>query len=397
MKKDEPFVFDGFEPANTTPVPDVLFDELLPYLNEAQLKVMLYIIRRTLGFKKTADAISLKQFRYGITTKDEKKLDSGCGLKNFTTISKALKSLEQMGCIESDKRETSQGDQDTTVYRIRFRGTAQNVVPTTVNVVGVLRKTDDRTTPSGVGVLRKTEPQETVRQETVRQRESIAPASLSAFAERKKTTGEHPAITPEMLADTAKREAITLPSKQKPAAAADGEAVVQPPQSQVNGTPDVAPPASVARGTAQAGAGAELPPMALTPKQIAKQNEKRAREIWAIIERELGTTFTQTQRKSDFNTKGMQNLIEDQISDEQLITALSKLDDFGVKNFNLKRFHEMMPGLLAARKHNGKPASRDEPESFVSKTLDKERNDRRIQEMIEKSHKIRAERSAQAI
>src|SRR6266568_294940 len=178
------FTFNGFEPANTTPVPDVLFDVLLPYLNEAQLKVMLYIIRRTLGFKKTSDAISLNQFRRGITTKDGKKLDDGCGLKNFTTISKALKELEQMNCIESDKRETDEGNNLTTVYRIRFRGTTPNVVGTTDNVVGVLRQTYDRTTSSGGRVLRQTEPQETVRQqtdsqETVRQERERIPAPES--------------------------------------------------------------------------------------------------------------------------------------------------------------------------------------------------------------------------
>ncbi len=189
------FTFNGFEPANTTPVPDVLFDVLLPYLNEAQLKVMLYIIRRTLGFKKTSDAISLNQFRRGITTKDGKKLDDGCGLKNFTTISKALKELEQMNCIESDKRETDEGNNLTTVYRIRFRGTTPNVVGTTDNVVGVLRQTYDRTTSSGGRVLRQTEPQETVRQqtdsqETVRQereRITVAPPDVGALALPSKT------------------------------------------------------------------------------------------------------------------------------------------------------------------------------------------------------------------
>src|SRR6184192_3878536 len=120
--------FDGFEQANTTPVPDILFDVLLPHLNEAQLKVMLYIIRRTLGFKKTADAISLRQFRYGIATKDKatgekKQLDSGCGLKNFTTISKALKSLEALHCIERATDKTDAGDDDTTIYRIKFTST----------------------------------------------------------------------------------------------------------------------------------------------------------------------------------------------------------------------------------------------------------------------------------
>lgn len=161
--------FEGFEPANTTPVPDVLFDVLLPHLNEAQLKVLLYIVRRTLGFKKTVDAISLKQFRYGITTKKGEQLDNGCGLKNFTSIINALKVLEEMGCIESEKKETTSGDQATTVYRILFRGTARNGVPTASNGVGVLRETEHGTASNGVGVLRQTESQETVLQQTVKQ------------------------------------------------------------------------------------------------------------------------------------------------------------------------------------------------------------------------------------
>ncbi len=76
--------------------------------------------------------------------------------------------------------------------------------------------------------------------------ESIAPASLSAFAERKKATGEHPAITQEMLEETVKTP-VVKPPQQTP-----------PPQSQVKGTPGVqAPPASVGTGTAQAGAPAK--------------------------------------------------------------------------------------------------------------------------------------------
>ena len=178
--------FEGFEPANTTPVPDILFDELLPELNEAQLKVMLYIIRRTLGFKKTADAISLRQFRYGIVTKDKRQLDKGCGLKNFTTISKALKSLEAMNCIERATAKTDAGDDDTTVYRIKFRGTTANAVPTTDDVVGYYAKRRRGTTRNVEGVLRETEPQlnsntrnrlqETVKQDSSFSSENDAPA-----------------------------------------------------------------------------------------------------------------------------------------------------------------------------------------------------------------------------
>lgn len=121
--KDLPaFVFDGFEPANTTPVPDVLFDELLSELAGTELKVLLYIIRRTLGFKKTSDGISLSQFTDGIKTKDGKILDKGCGIKKRSTVSKALRELLKKGCIESEKGKTDLGDDAVTVYRVRFKG-----------------------------------------------------------------------------------------------------------------------------------------------------------------------------------------------------------------------------------------------------------------------------------
>lgn len=53
--------FSGFVFPTTTPVPDQLFDELLPRLSGAELKVLMYIIRRTFGFKKQSDDISLAQ------------------------------------------------------------------------------------------------------------------------------------------------------------------------------------------------------------------------------------------------------------------------------------------------------------------------------------------------
>ena len=35
----------------TTPLPDEIFDEWAPQLGEAELKVLLYIVRRTPGFR----------------------------------------------------------------------------------------------------------------------------------------------------------------------------------------------------------------------------------------------------------------------------------------------------------------------------------------------------------
>src|SRR5689334_15708261 len=74
------FHYKGFSRPNTTPVPDDIFDIIAPQLTEAELRVLLYIVRRTFGFKKESDAISLTQMVDGIKTKDGKVLDRGTGM-----------------------------------------------------------------------------------------------------------------------------------------------------------------------------------------------------------------------------------------------------------------------------------------------------------------------------
>jgi hypothetical protein len=44
--------FPGFLKPNYTQVPDVILDELMANLTGAELKVLLYIVRRTFGFQK---------------------------------------------------------------------------------------------------------------------------------------------------------------------------------------------------------------------------------------------------------------------------------------------------------------------------------------------------------
>src|SRR5215212_1079955 len=119
--KIDDFTFEGFESPNTTPVPDVVFDRLLARLGEAELKALLYIIRRTFGFKKDRDPISFNQFLRGITTQDGRVLDRGCGVRDRTTLSRALKALEAMGVIVSDKGVDERGENITTIYSIRFK------------------------------------------------------------------------------------------------------------------------------------------------------------------------------------------------------------------------------------------------------------------------------------
>lgn len=161
--------FDGFERSNTTPIPDVLFDELLSVLSGSELKVLLYIMRRTWGFKKDTDAIALSQFEKGIVTQDGRVLDRGCGL-NRETICKALKSLEKGGYIESEKHFSSHGDKDITVYKIHFKGSRKNELPVVgKNDQGVVGLTDQGSRKNSKRVVGKSDLQETVIQETVKQ------------------------------------------------------------------------------------------------------------------------------------------------------------------------------------------------------------------------------------
>ncbi len=97
--------FTGFTSPNTTPVPDQLFDELLTVLSGNELKVLLYIIRRTFGFKKQRDHISLNQMLRGIQRKDGKALDGGVGLSKPTLLN-ALQTLLQKGIILREQRSS---------------------------------------------------------------------------------------------------------------------------------------------------------------------------------------------------------------------------------------------------------------------------------------------------
>ena len=81
-----------------TQIPDQLFDELLHRLSGAELKVLLYIVRRTFSFKKQSDDISLAQLVKGIRTKEGKILDRGTGLGKSSVV-RALNSLEKKNII----------------------------------------------------------------------------------------------------------------------------------------------------------------------------------------------------------------------------------------------------------------------------------------------------------
>ena len=113
------FFYKGIPSLNGTIVPDDIFDVLMPLCSGAEFKVLAYIVRRTFGFKKESDAISLKQMVEGITTRDGKVLDRGTGLSK-PTVSAAVKGLVEKGIIEVERNRSKEKGDEPTTYRLRF-------------------------------------------------------------------------------------------------------------------------------------------------------------------------------------------------------------------------------------------------------------------------------------
>jgi phage replication O-like protein O len=162
MASDDGFRFDGFDGPTYTQVPDAIFDVLMAVLSGSEFKVLLYIVRRTFGFKKLEDDISLNQIIGGIRTKDGRMLDRGTGLSR-DSVTKAIKSLEEKGIIVRGRRFSEEkGDQPTT-YGLRFKQGSE-LYPSP--------ESENRTPPPreiGRPRVRKSDPQQTVLQETEEQ------------------------------------------------------------------------------------------------------------------------------------------------------------------------------------------------------------------------------------
>ena len=120
--------FQGFSAPNYTQVPDELFDDLMTDLSGAELKVLLYIIRRTFGFKKTEDTISLSQMLNGITTKAGETLDKGTGLSKKTLLV-ALNTLEAKHIILTERRRSAERGNEPTAYKLNIVGNASSNNP----------------------------------------------------------------------------------------------------------------------------------------------------------------------------------------------------------------------------------------------------------------------------
>jgi hypothetical protein len=94
---------------------ETLADHCMYRLSGAQWKVLTFVARRTIGFGKQTDAISLSQICRGITTRDGRRLDYGTGLSRQATV-EALRGLEAKSLLT-----VTHGGSKTNTYAVNWQ------------------------------------------------------------------------------------------------------------------------------------------------------------------------------------------------------------------------------------------------------------------------------------
>lgn len=92
-------------------------DEFLHRFEGDELKILIYLIRRTVGFQKLEDSVSLSQLLEGSTTSEGRVLNHGTGLGKKRLL-KALHSLEEGGHLRVTRGKTTRGGNKTNIYQV---------------------------------------------------------------------------------------------------------------------------------------------------------------------------------------------------------------------------------------------------------------------------------------
>jgi len=128
------WTFGGVETLNGTQIPDAYFDEVMAPLGPSAFTVLMYVSRRTFGFKRHSDQISLDQICHGIVTtevrdadgtviKPARQLDHGTGLAKSTVV-RALDRLIAAGLIRKRHNVDPRRGQLANTYGIVFKDPA---------------------------------------------------------------------------------------------------------------------------------------------------------------------------------------------------------------------------------------------------------------------------------
>ena len=87
---------------NSTQLPNIILDRIIPLIPESEARCLIYICRRTFGFHKDTDRISFSQFMNGIKDRRGNVLDYGTGLSK-QSVASALKNLANANAIRVAK------------------------------------------------------------------------------------------------------------------------------------------------------------------------------------------------------------------------------------------------------------------------------------------------------
>jgi phage replication O-like protein O len=105
---------------NSTQIPDLILDRWMAELSGAEFKVLLYVARRTYGFGKESDNISLNQMASGIRRRDGTILDLGTGLSR-SGVKSACNSLIQLGVLVRINNRSDEGREcEESTYRLNL-------------------------------------------------------------------------------------------------------------------------------------------------------------------------------------------------------------------------------------------------------------------------------------
>ena len=138
----EGWTFGGVDTINGTQIPDAYFDEVMAPLGPSAFMVLMYIARRTFGFKRYSDQISLDQICHGIVTRDGRRLDHGTGLAKSTVVL-ALDRLVAFEVIRKQRNDDPQGGQLANTYQIVFKNPGvTSPPPLSENQTGAVRNSD---------------------------------------------------------------------------------------------------------------------------------------------------------------------------------------------------------------------------------------------------------------
>jgi hypothetical protein len=148
-QQGEPPIFAGFQPpvTNWSPLPNELIDALPEFKSLAELKVVLYVLRHTWGFKEFSQPkhITLDELQHGRKHKDGSRMDLGTGMVKTAVIDGVKKAVEH-GFLTILKNDQDKGRKERH-YAIRmFESHTSDVGKSNPEVQKSIHRTEKETT-----------------------------------------------------------------------------------------------------------------------------------------------------------------------------------------------------------------------------------------------------------